>query len=478
MTVDELQNFIENNLHITVDNETYNKLMSDAQSMDLRSFIDKHNDFLSKNSEGWNTFSKDKPKYLAERITDSFGKSTDKNPFIRSKNEIDEIYNRDFEDDVSREDFDKALSNMANYWDTEIKNREYEAGVKRREKEVKNWNAARQLLASEYEKERYIKEPEKAIFGKEAPAPFEAPETRGEALFDLGTGVAAGASELYPGWGGAIAGPTIRGLRDIYHYNFSDYKKDLGDIAKDIGFDLATNVGIQTLPNFRKEKKMIAGNTPIDNVLKAEDISKSMKKDLESFPTVSELEKIDDVDLYKRIDSLPEGILKENLKKYAPNPYSIDRAGIVDELDRGYKLVDVGENKNIRASINTLIDAGEEIYPKIGERAYETTVLLQPELSNSQKIAKQAKSTTRKLLTDYGDQSMRIGTDLGFFPGKKSSPAEGPNINLTREFLMGNVPNENAPDWMKQQYKQWREDYYKKYKIYPEDDVVTRLYEE
>lgn len=478
MTVDELQAFIENNLHADVDNETYNKLMTDAQSMDLRSFIDKNSDFLAEHSEGWNTFSQKKPKYVAERIVDSFGKSTDTNPFKKSKNEIDEIYERDFKDDVSREDFDKALTNMANYWDVETKTRDYEAGVKRREKEVKNWNAAKQLLASEYEKERYIKEPEKAIFGKEAPAPFEAPETRGEALFDLGTGVAAGASELYPGWGGAIAGPTIRGLRDIYHYNYSDYKKDLVDVIKDIGFDVATNVGIQKLPNFRKEKKIVTGNTPVDNVLMAEDITKSMKKDLENFPSISELQNIDNVALFKKIDNLPEGNLKNSLKKYAKDPYNIDRVGIADELDRGYKLVDVGENKNIRASVNTLIDAGEEIYPKIGERAYETTVLLQPELNKIQEIAKPIKSTTRKILTDYGDQSMRIGTDLGLFPGKKSSPAEGPNINLTRAFLLGNKPDEDDPEWVKQQYKQWREDYYKKYKIYPEDDKVTRLYEE
>lgn len=478
MMVDELQDFIENNLHADVDNETYNKLMNDAQSMDLRSFIDKNGDFLSEHSEGWNTFSQKKPKYVAERIVDSFGKSSETNPFKRSKNEIDEIYKRDFEDDVSREDFDKALNNMANYWDVETKTRDYEAGVKRREKEVKNWNAAKQLLTSEYEKERYIKEPEKAIFGKEAPAPFEAPETRGEALFDLGTGVAAGAAELYPGWGGAIAGPTIRGLRDVYHYNASDYKKDLGDMAKDIGLDLITNVGIQKLPNFRKEKKMFTGNSPVDEVLKADEITKTMKKDLENFPGIDELQSIDNVALFKKIEALPEGNLKNSLKQYAKDPYNIDRAGIADEINRGRKLVDAGEDKNIREGISTLIDNDVEFYPKIGERAYETSVVFQPKLTKTEKMKKPFVSTTRKILTDYSDQAMRLGTDAGVFPGKKSSPAEGPNINLTRDFLMGNVPNEDAPDWVKQQYKQWREDYYKKYKIYPEDDTVTRLYEE
>lgn len=474
MTVDELQNFIENNLFVTVDNETYNKLMSDAQSMDLRSFVDKYDEFLSENSEGWNTFSKDKPKYLAERIANSFGSSSDKNPFIRSANEIEEIYKRDFEDDVSREAFYKTLSNMANYWDAETKTRDYEAGKRIREKEVKHWPFYKNLLTSEYGKERYINEPEKSVWGD---GPYW---NKGDDVRDMILGGTAAFSELIPGWGGALAGPAIRGTRDILNYN-KPYSKEWSDIVKDIGFDLFTNVGIQKLPNFRREKRMTSG-VGGENVNKQLDLQNKIytqKQILDSSPTPTELENMTDSQIFAWVNNLPECELKTKLSKGATSIQNIDRPLIITELDLASKAIDVAEDEGIQKATKDLANRGYTVLPDISKEPIAKEALTYPKLTKFEKrIAMPIAKGTRFILNDYGDQAMRIGTDVGLFPGKKSSPVEGPNINYTRDFLLGFVPDENSPDYIKKQFEKWREDYYKKYKVYPEEDTMARTWEE
>ena len=53
-----------------------------------------------------------------------------------------------------------------------------------------------------------------------------------------------------------------------------------------------------------------------------------------------------------------------------------------------------------------------------------------------------------------------------------------PNKNLTRDFLLGFVPDENAPIEIQKAYEDWREKYKKKYKVYPEEDTMARTWEE
>lgn len=392
MTVDELQQFIENNIYADVPTDKYNELMNAAESMDLRSFADKYSDFMSNNSEGWVDFSKKFPKSLSERIRNEFGSSDNKNPFSsKSQKEIDEIYNTYFSDDVPREKFDNYLTNMSNYWNDEKNARDYEAGKFKRKQEIKDWGW-RNLLASDYEKQRYINEPEKAIFGKEAPDLGDAPETRDEALADVGLGAIALAGDVGTSFlkmnpitfGAAVAtGPVIRGTRDILHkMTNSPYQKEWEDIGIDVLKDMKSNAEIEGLANLRQLSRIVKGvsNGPISTALKNEESISNLKKQLDAFPAISELNDIPRSELYDMIDKLPaDSPFKQALKPYADNMYNVDRVGIADEIARHHDMVEVFENPELAKKIKDVADFGDltnhlqQLSPKLRKEISEIT---------------------------------------------------------------------------------------------------------
>lgn len=493
MTVDELQQFIEKKLYADVSTDKYNELMTAAESMDLRSFADKYGDFMSNNSEGWVDFSKKFPKYLSERIRNEFGSSDNKNPFSsKSQKEIDEIYNTYFSDDVPREQFDKYLTNMSNFWDAETNERDYESGKYKRKQEIKDWGW-RNWLASDYEKQRYINEPEKAIFGKEAPAIGDAPETRGEAIADVGLGAAALAGDVGTSFlkmnpltfGAAVAtGPVIRGTRDVLHkMTNSPYQKEWEDIGIDVLKDMKSNAEIEGLANLRQLSRIVKGvsNGPISTTLKNEEIISNLKKQLDAFPTISELKDVSNSDLFEMIQKLPsDSPFKQNLQIYSKDIYNIDRAGIADEIDRARKQVDLFENPKLSDAIKTLANNDLTVTPRIGERPFEQQLMSTPSLTRAQLIGKNALKTAQQIPPKSGGvlKALAVGA-------RKESVQEPEQLerdwlienykpswdwyleNYKRDWKLGFIPEmkEGDPKW-----EAYRVYYYNKFGKYPEDE--------
>lgn len=232
---------------------------ADADTMDAYAWVSKWAPVIMDTPELTADFYDSKlletTKSLPERLVKTFGTSDRENPFKKSDKWINQLYHSEFSD-VPREKFDKTVSDMAKYWEDEKKARSYEAGKKRREKEVKEeWtlsrSPARALLASEYEKQRYINEPEAAIFGKEAgTGPIW---TKPEATSDLIFGISGAVADAIPGYG-TILGPAVRGLRDVRHKTWGDspYQGTWGDIAGSFVGDVATSAFIEGLPNLRQ----------------------------------------------------------------------------------------------------------------------------------------------------------------------------------------------------------------------------------
>lgn len=483
MTVDELQEFIENNLYADVSNKDYNDMMTDAQSMDLYSFNNKWGDFLDKNSDGWTTMKKDfKP--VAERIRLAFGSSDKKNPFRKDQNSIEEIYKKEFSDDVSREQFDNTLSNMANYWDDEKQSQEYEAGREKRKQEVKDWGW-RNALASEYEQQRYIDDPNKALFGKEAPTLGNAPETRGWALADLGLGAAGVAADVGTSFLktnpvtfgiASVTGPSIRSTRDLLHYNLDDeYKKDLGTIAKDFRNDVLSNASIEGLANARQLTRMVKnteGN--VGKALRNRELIRENEKLTNKFGNADDIVKTSNSDLYLKIDNLPQSQLKTNLKQYAPNIYEVDKSGIIDEINRMNDLAKISKDENLtRSLLKDINEEGERSY-KIGIRPYESDILVQKPLTTAEKIGVSLAETGAKIPDKIGPL-MKAGTVAGRSENvDESVEAQKKKYKqiFTRDWLNGEdfKPSakeqaKNTPKW--QAYKEW---YYDTYGGYPLED--------
>lgn len=227
-----------------------------------RKFTDVYNtykDIVGDRMKRLDSLMKDKELYTKDITPAEMKSFLDKNP------------------DIGESDVNEYISKQREYKSYYEAEREKEAGKKRREIEVQNWGKEgpwyRDIMASDYEKQRYIDDPNKAIFGKETPLFGDAPEIRYGAIGDLAAGTAAtvadlGTAAITPaslGLGLALnstVGPAIRFSRDIAHkVTDSPYQKDWGTIAKDTGKDIGLNAGAYGLANARKVVRLVSGAT-------------------------------------------------------------------------------------------------------------------------------------------------------------------------------------------------------------------------
>ena len=270
-----------------VDKNLWNEAVRDSRKMSKAEWVNAYSQRLMDAGVSVDKFRKltKSTKDLPSRLREAFG-DVKFNPSEGWKNRV---YLEEFQD-VPKDKFEEGLSKMKSYYDQNIAERESEAGRKRREQEVKNWNSSkrgllRSLLASDYEKQRYIDNPSAAIFGEEATPVFGKDWLgKGEAISDLAYGVAGAAGDVFGGKK-AFIGPGIRLLRDVQHKGYvpgfdeSKYQKDWSDIAKNMVAEATLTGGTEYLKNFMKGQRMLSGASgDISKVLNLEQEAKNIDK--------------------------------------------------------------------------------------------------------------------------------------------------------------------------------------------------------
>ena len=477
MTKEEAIKFLDANTY-NLSPEIFNSAVEDLETMDLGSWSKKYNKIFSENTTGWYKLYKT-TKDLPTRLRETFGSSDRENVFDKPKAVLDDVYQQEYQD-VPREKFDENISKMKQFVDDNFRANQYMVARKRREKEMeKSMNP----LISDYEKRRYIENPEEALFGEQAPAFGKAPNTRWGSIGDLALGTAGLAADVGTGimkkaspisYGASIgAGPAIRFVRDVAHKTpWATYEKDWLDILDERKNDVVTNAAIEGLANWRQLSRMLGtfGEGKVAKALSNESAMKVLKNSVENFPTPSQLVKMKDSEIYKLIENLPEGDFKNAMKQYGKDMYSIDKSGIIDELDRASKLIDIYENPKIGETITKLSDKGYYIAPKIGERAYESKILTETPLNKLERVGASALKTldaTKK----YGSTPiLKAASDA-----KPSSPIDEDAERL-KEWYITNYdrdwsfspsfrpkPNEGL------KYDAWVEWYKNKYGVEPEE---------
>lgn len=150
--------------------------------------------------------------------------------------------------DELREAFEtnKSMDSSINMVDDEAKARE------QRRKELEQHPYA-SMLMSEASKRRYIDDPESSVFYQEklaAEGNKDAHPLSGtwSDRFDAALGGAAAGMDMVPGPVGVFVGPTLRALRSGKNYILGEDDKDALDIAKEIGSDYMSNIGVDYLP--------------------------------------------------------------------------------------------------------------------------------------------------------------------------------------------------------------------------------------
>jgi len=288
---DQLPNFMSN-----PDNFDYNVLEG------YSAFTDKYKNVAN--------FLGDKNAIKAQIWNDLNGKFPSEPRFQSLKNEYPWLSKEDL-----KEWFDKTNQYKAEY----EAEREYEAGVHKRKAEVDDWNIAKKLATTDYEKQRYIYEPETALFGEDAPTFGTAKDTRWAALGDLGTSVVGTAADIVPTPIGTQfwLGPAIRTGRDVA-YNLSDskYAKSWPEIGANAVIDLGSNAGAEVLNNWRKasrlRSKIVNPTSDVGRVIALEEETNALTKgvtEMQSYLT----NMVPKSAVRKQIESLPESSMKNEL---------------------------------------------------------------------------------------------------------------------------------------------------------------------
>lgn len=433
------------------------------------------NKLYTDNYKYWEDFTGDKYKILAELYERNNGNMPTRERMMTIHEQMPFI---------SSEDIKNYFDKTNEYKKEFEKQAEYETGVNQRRREVegktrtdKDWGFVKNLLASNYSKQRYIYEPEKSIFSDEGEL-----YNKGEDVRDVMLGVAGAAGDMIPPIGpaglvgGTIVGPGVRLTRDLLNKD-GNYAKTGADIGKSFVSDLGFNIGVAAYPNLRRQARAAGkvGSKNVNKVIDLEEQIKSNKEQLAKFDDVR-LDKISNTDLYNIIDNLEEGELKNAFKKYAKDPSKIDKAGIADELDRQNKIIVLAERPDVQDAMKTIINKEEQIFPNVVEDKLGSAAISQPKLTKFEKVYKPAVVGTRYLLSNDAFTSPMVRG--GALYKRTDENVSRPNKNLTRDFLLGFVPDENAPIEIQKAYEDWREKYKKKYKVYPEEDTMARTWEE
>lgn len=334
-----IEEFLEENVY-NLTPEEYNQALADLDSLDANAWIQKHSALMQEKTTGWNKVDEVKrSKPLPNRIKDAFAGS-DFNP---GKNFKEDVYEADFSD-VPREKFEEALAKMREYYNEEVDFREKEFLKEKRKQEVKDWGLLRNLAASDYEKQRYIEDPQAALFGDQAPAIGDAPETRWGSAADLGLGVAGAAGDALPGWWGLV-GTGMRTARDVGHkLTDSPYQKDWEDIGVNTLADAGITATTAWLPNFRQQKRMLGkgGMMPSDigAIVSIEQEAKAIKQGagpiLAAMSDKLPLTESARRDMFRKsVKNMPESQLKAELSQISNQtdiPWSKVRAIVENNL--------------------------------------------------------------------------------------------------------------------------------------------------
>lgn len=398
-----------------------------------------------------------------------------------------------------------------------VKNRiDEEKGRERRAKEVKEmkWYDPQNWATSDYEKQRYINDPDASIIGKEGNGKWF---NKGEAISDLAYGAAAGIADLMPSYGGTFAGPVIRGMRDLHHKGLmplseeSKYQKEGGDIVGDFSKDMFVNVGSDILPTgltkyLPRVVKFARGGKANTGLVKyAEDVFNNkatkekvnqMNDELESFGwnlnsknfNEGQIYDTPDIVLEEQIKSLPENsILRKQLEKDAiitskAGVKHVDREAMTSTLaDFASVTPKKDELVNIE-HLRTMPDGfhkNSQLELMFSEEGNKPQILdYVMEQNKAANVSKKAKAGSKVLeyWENYGDRinktlaTMGVGKDVPMLPTaikarqtSKVNTDEREDIdwfkeNYARDWEAGFIPRGKDDEPIMKAYREWKEE--------------------
>ena len=351
-----------------------------------------------------------------------------------------------------------------------VKNRiDTEEGRKRRAKEIEDmkWYNPAKWATSDYEKQRYIDDPNSSLIGKEGK--FNPYSKEGQmAISDLAFGAAGAAGDALPGWA-SLLGPAFRGARDAYHWHEgSKYQKDFNTALEDFAVDAGANILVEKTPTaiLRKSDKTLKQASKADKFFNKVDKYRMAKQDAESTrETLKNLswnnfENLTDEQLGNIIQDLPDGTLSRLLKGYAPEGQIPNREKIGETLAVFQALNNNNLNKGSYFNKNGSIR--KEVKEKFEQHGGpETTKYLERQVkANDASKAVKAGAFIADAVQKYGGGVLK---EADTFHGRGSKPETSDRedidwfkTNYARDWEAGFVPRGKEDEPIMKAYEEWK----------------------
>ena len=356
--------------------------------------------------------------------------------------------------DISADDVKQWFAKTNTYKEDELKQREYDYQRAKRADEVKNLGFIKNLLTSDYSKQRYIDDPTTSVLGGSQFNPYSA-EGQSE-LRDQLLGFAGAVGDALPG-AGSFVGPAVRGGRDAYHkYSDEKYKPE-GSVLRSLLGDMMVNAGVEYMPtlilnrakkftgNVGKGAKYIGDIVETNRVMKNDELLNQSHKAMDDMLNAKIY---DDNTIYNSIRSLPDSEYKSELL----NSLNLEKGGFRDAIIPVQRKWRTELSPDVQNAWMSVKEKGYEV-PSQSSKHFLDKVYA-PKLSGTQnKIA----------------AILRAGENVGPAAVKITSTPEHPvedNVqtrkdwykqNYARDWSMGFKPNEKEGDPLWEAYKEWLE---------------------
>ena len=366
------------------------------------------------------------------------------------------------------DDLDVDISELDKAYKERQDRIENQKAIQARTEEVKNWPWYKKLLASEYAKERYIKDPETSIFSDKGQW-----FNKGEDVSDLIYGGAGAIADMIPGIGGTLIGPGVRGLRDVQHkLSDSKYQKDWDEIAKDTGKDLALNVGVDWLPTgLTRLGGRISRNGGFDAAArysKALKDSEQIGEDLARFGYDAALDNVDKLSKMTTKDMKREmgKVKNDNFKNALETAVERNEKGVITKVDKD-KVQDVVTDYWTSNKPGTVSENWNTFLYKEGEptQMYKQTMDSHAgpwidQMMKATDASKLEKAAGRGLRTweKTGDRIAKTAANAGLGVGYVARPSTKPQESVTNKENRWSKGFATLDEQKTPEYKEWKDE--------------------
>lgn len=346
-----------------------------------------------------------------------------------------------------------------------------EKGRERRKKELDEmaWYNPQKWATSDYEKQRYINDPDASIIGKEGNGKWF---NKGEAISDLSYGVAGAIGDMFPGWG-SLVGPGIRGMRDAQHkITDSKYQKEWGDVLRDVGEDALFNVAIEKTPTalLKSADRTAEDVGKFDSFMnKVGGYNKVMKEVRANKAGAdkldwSQLHNMSDLQIEDAIDAMPNSPLKQKLQSYAADGVEKNRSKIGETLVTYESLSNPKRLAQEHAYFDDYGNVNPDKKSYWKEQGVDDYIKRQSKASSQSKLVKGV-SNALDAIQGYGGNVIK-GSKTAEGRDSKPNISEREDIdwfkeNYARDWEAGFIPRGKEDEPVMKAYREWKEEHKK-----------------